>query len=371
MIAGVAQGLANHLGLPVWLLRIAFIVTAFIGGMGVALYAAGWAFIRSEDEDRTPVDRFFSHADSPGNWLGAVLIVVAALLILGSFNVFSGQVLLAFALLSVGLLIYTGYLSMPASTDKDENDDKEGVQQVTTTTDDVVDRETATGDSPAAGTPVPPTPVTPTPPDLPPAKPRERSILGRLTVGAMLLGMGFLAVFDQIESVPIDAEPRHYLAMAVTVLGVGLLVGAVIGRARWLIIVGAILVPTLLFSPVFEYDWNSDTFDSFEVPTTFTAVESTYHQDIGNLRIDLTELDWNGESITIEASMDFGYLEVVVPQDVAVSGGAFADIGRVGGLGEESAGAGNPHVDFETTGEAGSVFLDLSIDIGNIQVWER
>ena len=39
----------------------------------------------------------------------------------------------------------------------------------------------------------------------------------------------------------------------VTIIGVGLIVGAFAGRARWLILVAVVLIPTLLFSPVFEW----------------------------------------------------------------------------------------------------------------------
>ena len=39
VVAGVALGLAQHLRLPVWLVRLAFVVLAFAGGIGIVLYA--------------------------------------------------------------------------------------------------------------------------------------------------------------------------------------------------------------------------------------------------------------------------------------------------------------------------------------------
>jgi hypothetical protein len=241
---------------------------------------------------------------------------------------------------------------------------------MTTTTDDTV-IDTSTGDSPAGGDAQPPRPMAPTPPDLPPAAPKEKSILGRVTIGVMLLAMGVLAIVDQVDTVPIDAEPRHYVAMAVTVLGLGLIVGAFIGKARWLIVLGAILVPTMLFSPAFEYDWNSARFDSEVAPISFETLQASYHQDIGNLQIDLTRLDWDGQNISLDATMDFGQIEVIVPADVAVSGQARVEIGRVAGLGQESNGIGDPRITFNHPGTAGSVFLDLDLDVGNIHVRER
>ncbi|MGH8949699.1 MAG: PspC domain-containing protein, partial [Acidimicrobiia bacterium] len=42
IVAGVAQGLANRYDLPVLLITVIFVLLTFGGGLGVALYAAGW-----------------------------------------------------------------------------------------------------------------------------------------------------------------------------------------------------------------------------------------------------------------------------------------------------------------------------------------
>ena len=47
-IAGVASGLAAHLGMPVGWIRIAFVALAFLDGMGVLLYAALWLMVPAE-----------------------------------------------------------------------------------------------------------------------------------------------------------------------------------------------------------------------------------------------------------------------------------------------------------------------------------
>ena len=46
MIAGVAAGIARHLGLPVVAVRIAFVVLAGFNGVGAVLYAVFWAVLR-------------------------------------------------------------------------------------------------------------------------------------------------------------------------------------------------------------------------------------------------------------------------------------------------------------------------------------
>jgi hypothetical protein len=187
----------------------------------------------------------------------------------------------------------------------------------------------------------------------------------------MVLGLGALAALDNIESLPIEANPRHYMALAVTILGVGLLVGSIVGRARWLIIVGLIMVPTLIFSPVFEFDWNTAEFDIFVEPVTFDELAASYEIEAGSIVIDLTELDWEGETVELMVSAGVGNIEVRVPEDVALSGDARANIGRVGGPDGTAFGFREPSLAFGRPGEAGHLVLDLELSVGNIEVVNR
>ncbi len=364
VLAGVSIGLANRLDMPAWLLRAAFIVSAFFGGLGIALYAAGWALIRAEDETESPAERFFGDVSSTRSWVGIGLIFLAALILLDNLTFLSGGVVWAVGLLVLGVLLYTGHISTGRNSTRET---KEGVQEMTT---EQLETETGStsGDSPADGG-SPPTPG-PTPPILPPSasRPPETSMLGRLTIGAMLIGLGLLALIDNLPDVPIEADPRHYLALAVAILGGGLIVGGFAGRARWLIIVGAILVPTLMFSPVFEYDWSSDTFDQVVSPSSFDDLEPTYTLDVGNLVIDLRNLPWDGETVELVATVDAGNLEIRFPDDIAVVGEASVDVGRVSADGRQSAGLGDPSLELDIPGSSGTVLLDARVDVGNIEI---
>jgi signal transduction histidine kinase/phage shock protein PspC (stress-responsive transcriptional regulator) len=57
LLGGVAAGLARHLGVETVYVRVAFLVTALLGGFGVALYAGLWLIL--------PIDRHLEQA-SPG-----------------------------------------------------------------------------------------------------------------------------------------------------------------------------------------------------------------------------------------------------------------------------------------------------------------
>lgn len=373
VLAGVAQGLANRLDIAPWVVRAAFILFAFAGGAGVALYAAGWFLIRSEDETESSAERVFSGATSSRSWIGIGLVFLAALVLLDNFTFLSGGVVWAVGLLIVGLLLYTG--DLPRLMNKAGNpggsqvpNEEERAQHMTT-----ADTESSTQATPPSGGTVgggvPPTP-TPYPPILPPAaqKPREYSMLGRLTVGFMLLGLGVLALLDNLPDVAVEPEPRHYMALAVTILGIGLLVGAFAGRARWLIVVGVIMVPTMLFSPVFEYEWTSETFERSATPTSFAEVDDVYELELGNLEIDLRELPWNGQIIEMSISVDAGNVELRLPEGVGLVGSAEVSVGRVAAPGRETSGLGNPALTFNSPGPRGTVDLDASVDLGNIEI---
>jgi len=369
VVAGVAQGLANRFEISVVLVRVVFAILILGGGTGLALYAAGWFLIRSEDEPEAPAERLFSGATNARSWIGIGLVFIAILVLLDNFTFLSGGVVWAIGLLVVGVLLYTG--DLPRLVGKAE-DNKEGVQQMTTTTEILVPATTETeapyGGGPVGGAP-PPVP-TPTPPILPPAaaKPKETSYLGRITIGVMLISLGVLAILDNIPGVPIEPEPRHYMALAVTILGLGLMVGGFIGKARWLILLGVIMVPTMLFSPVFEYEWNTENFNRTVQPDDFGALQESYNLEVGTLRIDLTALPWDGEVVDLEATVDAGNIEILLPEGVGLVGEVSADAGRVAIPGRESSGLGGPTLQFDNPGETGTVNLDASVDLGNIQV---
>lgn len=377
MIAGVSQGIADNFGISGWIPRLFFIVTAFMGGLGVALYAAGWAFIRSEDESTSPAERFFSGAAGPSSWVGLGLIVLAGLILLTNFTILAGEVVWAGVLLVAGLLLYLGYIpgwsrSDPRSVTTAEHvaESKEGVQQMTSTdvtSDTLVLDKKPSGDSPAGGSTPPPTPASP-PPPRPPAPPRERSILGRLTLGVVAIGLGVLALLDNLPGVDVEPEPYHYVALAVTIIGIGLLVGAFAGRARWLILISVLLVPTLAFSSFWTYNWESRDLNLNTTPLSFSEVQSDYAIDLGNMRIDLTELPWDGEEVDIEAAVDAGNMEIVLPNDVGIIGMATVDVGRVSEPGRSTGGLGDPTLTWNDPGPDGTVLLEAHVDLGNITI---
>jgi phage shock protein PspC (stress-responsive transcriptional regulator) len=53
MLAGVATGIADYLGVDPTIVRIAIVVLTFFGGAGIAVYLAGWLLIPEEGSDQS------------------------------------------------------------------------------------------------------------------------------------------------------------------------------------------------------------------------------------------------------------------------------------------------------------------------------
>jgi signal transduction histidine kinase/phage shock protein PspC (stress-responsive transcriptional regulator) len=81
LVAGVASGLADHLGLDVKLLRAGFVATVLLGGFGVVLYAAFWAVVPQSSDDPQQSRSMSSRPQLVGfALLGLTMLAIAQLL---------------------------------------------------------------------------------------------------------------------------------------------------------------------------------------------------------------------------------------------------------------------------------------------------
>ena len=64
MIAGVASGVARYLGVDTNIVRIAFVVLAFVGGAALPLYVAGWLLIPEDGAEQSIAGELFSSVEN-------------------------------------------------------------------------------------------------------------------------------------------------------------------------------------------------------------------------------------------------------------------------------------------------------------------
>ena len=110
MVAGVAAGIADRLGVERWIIRLAFVLLSAGGGSGVLLYIAAWLLMPEEGEPVSVGQRWANQANGTRPWVGVVLVLIAAAILFSNLPFFDGGLLFPTALLVIGILLYRGDL---------------------------------------------------------------------------------------------------------------------------------------------------------------------------------------------------------------------------------------------------------------------
>ena len=305
-LAGVAGGLADYFGVDAALLRVAMVVLAFLG-VGIPLYLVGWVAMPSPSMPQSYVERWFGRSPNP-----AALIAVAAglIVVLAATDAPGGD--------GVGwglALLFGGWLLFRA--------DNRATSPLAGTPPTF---PAAQGWHGAGGVPHSTTPAAPASHWTPPP-PQPRSILGRLTIGIALASVGVAALLEQLGAV--NLEPQQYTALALTITGCGLIVGAWAGRAYGLIGLGLVLLPVTFALSIGPLPLDGGAGDVTRTPASLEEVEERYRLGLGELEVDLTRVDFGGATTAVDVSVGVGQAVIVVPDDVTVSVDADMRLGEV------------------------------------------
>ena len=356
-LAGVAAGLSQRFGIPVWILRIAFALLCLAGGLGVLLYVAGWLLIPGEGETDAIVAGWLG-TGATRRWVGVGLVVLAVIILANQTDLIRGDLALAVVLIGIGVMLYRGNLSRGDHQQDTQAGGSISVQAVPS------DMES----DPPAGTP-------PVPPVRTPPSAREASFLGRVSVGFAVLALGVLGLFD--SAVPgFHPQFRHYMALLVAVTGVGLVVGAWFGRTGGLTVLGVVLLPILVLSPLPEVvvdqrssiDFHfSSVSQAHHRPGTVEEMLDEYEMGFGSLLIDLRDVDFAGHTVATRADVGIGEILVRVPEGVSADVSGRVGIGTLQ-VGDQEQGGIGVEGDLRLEGTEGKLVLDADIGIGQIVV---
>src|SRR6266536_928710 len=201
-----------------------------------------------------------------------------------------------------------------------------------------------------------------------PAPPRPRSMLGWLTVAAALLAAGVASALDNLGV--IHLTPTRGIALVLTVIGLGLIVGSLWGRAWWLILLGLLLVPVMgAASLVNNVSVTGDSGDQVVRPQALDAVQPEYRLSGGQLTLDLSQVEFGPQPRQITASVAAGELSVILPEDLPVTVHSSIGAGEIQSLGHPSNGFQiTSNVNDGSSRRLGRLSLDLNVGVGQIVV---
>ena len=208
---------------------------------------------------------------------------------------------------------------------------------------------------------------------LPPAGPappadRHGPAAATVLVGALLvlIGIGWL-----LDAAGVEVPWRAVLPAALIAVGLACVAGAFRGRQPALMVVGVALAVVLSLAAAADWDLEiplgGGVGDRTERPTT-PADLTGYELGVGDLVVDLRQLQVPPGTTTVQARVGVGELAVEVPQGVSVAVVARSGLGQVQALGQEEGGLASR---VDTVSEAGGdrrLELDLRVGLGQVRV---
>ncbi len=344
-IAGVAGGLGRHFDIDPTVIRVLLAVLTFFGGAGILVYGVIWLFVPEDGEDRAPVDL------NP-DILKIVLIVTAAIslmIVFGTpfFNDSWGWGF-PFPLLIIGLVVIAIFATRdkrragpvppppwgstpPAAPGAPTTASDPATQTTRGSTMSSTDTPTQpyppnyqsgyqpgyqsgyrSSQQPPAWMPPPPSSYVP-----PPPRPRRTGlVLFWPTLALIAIGLGTLGIVDVNSSV----SPSAYVALAVAVTAVMLLIGAFVGRPGGLIALGIVSSVALGITSGIEAstDWETGGESLNARPVSALAVQDVYSVPNGQVILDLSQVRdiaaLDGRELDVH--LNAGEIDVTLPRGV-------------------------------------------------------
>lgn len=356
MIAGVCQGVADHFNVDPLIVRIAFVVAAVFGGAGAIAYVAAWLLI-PEEGCATSIGEHVIREHRWGRIAGIVLIVIAISSLARPVWWAQGGVVWPVLLIIGGLFLLT-----PGAFDRRDS----AVSAPRAPTAPVAPTTT---DAPPPSSPPPPTTLEFEPP-LPPPPPerrRRRGGIGSLTLGLLFVGAGIVGFVVASGN---SVEPTYVFAGGLLIVGLALVITTWFGRSYILIPLGVLLVALMSVSSVVDVPLTGGVGERRIQPLTLADLHDDYHLGIGELRLDLTHLNFErGSTHTLKITVGVGQLRIALPRQVTAELHGHAGLGQVQFLDQHEGGF---DVDRDTTLTASGELpprLVIEAEVGIGQVW--
>ncbi|SDI98144.1 phage shock protein C (PspC) family protein [Frankineae bacterium MT45] len=317
VVAGVSGGLGEYFGIDPVLFRILFATTAFFGGGGIVAYVVAWLAIPEQGSTKTGMDRIVAELRNRRIpvWAVAIAVVLAAWI-----GVFSWWSPWGFApVLVAGFILFVAFRRRGADEQAAAVSAGASAAPASTTTVNLTKPLDAT-QTPAAGASAE---KAPSGSDLTvetrawfaesraaSRRRRRRAAPVRwATLGVLAAAMLILYISDRLNGIVIPA----YFWVAGAILLVGLIVGLILRRTPWslLLLMPLVLLGLIAFGGtraslhdgVGEYAW---------APTSYSELSGEYRLAFGKSTLDLTELPPSTVDRQVEVIMAAGESEIIV-----------------------------------------------------------
>jgi phage shock protein PspC (stress-responsive transcriptional regulator) len=333
VVLGVAGGLGRALAIDPLLVRIAFVVLALFSGVGIALYIAGLLLLA--DSTRSAPPGMFRRIVGI-----AVILLSARWLFGGGAQLPNAGWVIAIGLLGAAVALWRGRAPAGQNPAPPAVDVAEPAQVSTG------DRWSEWADQRRN------------------RRREQRSALGLLTIGAATI------VGASVWLIAGDVSNRGALTFgwATVTIGCGLVVGAFVGRARWLIVpavltsIAALAASALSFADV---GLNRHSHDGTVVLGAGSTVANTYRTGLGDFELVLSDYP---DDVTTRVEVGIGHLTVIVPDDAHVQVDSRVGLGSIDALGTTTDGYRRAVVVNSNPSGAQLIKLTLRVGIGDIEV---
>jgi phage shock protein PspC (stress-responsive transcriptional regulator) len=421
-----AIGRATNTDPVLW--RVVLAVLGFFGGIGLLIYLIGWLAIPSEGDTASPVESLLGRGRSQMSPV-AVLILGGAAAITFAFIVHNGfrATLLGGAIVIGGVLLYKRNAAATAGVPGTAGQPPSGPFPQAAAAPPYPPAASQGGGAYAAAAapsattatagepmtpplpPMPPPPAAPqtgsfAPPPPPPSgyrppfaphgpyggpqqawrtapppppkpvkapkSPRQRSKLGRITFFLVLVAIGLVAVLDLGG---VGVQTSTYFAAALVTIALGLIAGAWFGRARGLIALALIASVGLGISSATERWGVAGVSDPVTwQPRTVAGVADRYETPVGDVTLDLRQVDFTGQNQETSIVMSAGKLRVLLPPTVDTTAVVDVDFGSTTVFGQNADGPDLSTQEVTDQGPdgagGGTLRLDIRVDAGDVEV---
>jgi phage shock protein PspC (stress-responsive transcriptional regulator) len=352
VLLGVAGGIADAIGVAAVWVRLVFVATAFLHGLGVLAYAAAWLLM--------PAGPGAPARPRPVRLLGLLVAGVAAVVLVAPFGVPRGEIPVALALLGIGAAVWDHRGARPRRRPpavrpaRPSSPPAVPASEAVPAAARVQDRRAAAAarrnDRQAARRAA--------------KAARPRSVVPRLALAGALVACAV--------GIAVGASVSVTAGVAAAVLGAGMVVASFVRRGRWL------LVPGLVAVMVAVGAW---AVEPLQVPSVTSGelgwVQPTgdgpfrFRSGVGTADIDISALDPGPNGVDVELRAATGSVNVYarddqrVIVDLAVGAGSIAVDG-----GPDRAGLRRSvNADLGGSGASPPIRVTVAVGAGSVRVW--